>query len=88
MDLCDIGSISDCLVGRASWKNTGVVAFKAFWEKESYESWKDTAANAVWYSWLALVDKEKKAYGANSFFLRDESAARLEAMHQLVLEAE
>jgi hypothetical protein len=49
---------------------------------------KDTAANTVWYSLLALVDKEKKAYGANSFFLRDESTTRLEAMRRLVLEAE
>jgi hypothetical protein len=75
-----LGVISDALVGRASWKNDGLDAFVNFWEMGFYDAWEESAAEGIWHFWLELVKKEKNAFGENSFFAKESSVARLEAM--------
>jgi len=75
-----LGTLSDTLVGRGSWKNGGLEAFTELWENNLYEGWVDNAVEAVWANWWDLVELEKKAFGTNSFFLKEESVSKLDAL--------
>lgn len=78
-----LGTLSDTLVGRGSWKNGGLEAFTEFWEGDGlYEDWKVNAVESVWATWWDLVDLEKKTFGTNSFFLKGESVSKLDTLRK------
>jgi hypothetical protein len=79
--LTGLGELSDVLVGRGSWQKGGLDAFTIFWSDErNYPEWQRNAVVTVCEHWLEVVDREKKLFGANSFFALQSSKEKLDAI--------
>jgi hypothetical protein len=82
--LCGLGTLSDALVGRDSWKSRGLDAFIKFWDKDLYDDWTELAVHEVYEKWWELVELEQKTFGEHSFFQQQESITRLAVMRKWV----
>jgi hypothetical protein len=86
--LTGLGTLSDAMMGRISWKRGGKDAFKEFWRSgngvAAYQAWQLNAIEKVWHGFQVMRDLEMKAFGENSFFLKPGVAEKFSKL--LVLE--